>query len=73
MARAIHRASRRRDQPYLSVNLGAVPVSLAASELFGAAKGAFTGAVRAQAGYFARATGARCSSTRWARRRARSR
>ena len=55
MARAIHRASRRRDQPYLSVNLGAVPPSLAASELFGAAKGAFTGAVRTQVGYFARA------------------
>jgi DNA-binding NtrC family response regulator len=55
MARALHRASRRRDQPYLSVNLGAIPPSLAVSELFGAAKGAFTGAVQAQAGYFARA------------------
>lgn len=55
MARAIHRASRRRDQPYHSVNLGAIPGSLAASELFGAAKGAFTGAVRPQIGYFARA------------------
>lgn len=55
MARAIHRASRRRDQPYHSVNLGAIPGTLAASELFGAAKGAFTGAVRPQVGYFARA------------------
>ncbi len=55
MARAIHRASRRRQQPYLSVNLGAIPASLAAAELFGAAKGAFTGAVRTQLGYFARA------------------
>ncbi|MFP3941417.1 MAG: sigma 54-interacting transcriptional regulator [Thermoanaerobaculia bacterium] len=55
MARAIHRSSRRRDQPYHSVNLGAIPGSLAASELFGASKGAFTGAVRAQVGYFARA------------------
>ncbi len=56
-ARAIHRTSRRRQQPYLSVNLSAIPASLAAAELFGAAKGAFTGAVRAQLGYFARAHG----------------
>lgn len=55
MARALHRVSRRRDQPYLSVNLGAVPPTLAASELFGAAKGAFTGSVRNQVGYFVRA------------------
>lgn len=55
MARAIHRSSRRRRQPYLSVNLGAIPPTLAASELFGAAKGAFTGAIRPQPGYFARA------------------
>ena len=55
IARAIHRASRRREQPYLAVNLGAIPPSLAASELFGAAKGAFTGAVRTHLGYFARA------------------
>ena len=55
MARAIHQVSRRRDQPYLSVNLGAVPPTLAASELFGAAKGAFTGSVRTQVGYFVRA------------------
>lgn len=55
MARAIHRASRRREQPYLAVNLGAIPPTLAASELFGAAKGAFTGAVRPQLGYFVQA------------------
>jgi two-component system nitrogen regulation response regulator GlnG len=55
MARAIHRASRRRDHAYQSINLGAVPPSLAASELFGAAKGAFTGSVRTQVGYFVRA------------------
>jgi two-component system, NtrC family, nitrogen regulation response regulator GlnG len=55
MARAIHRASRRREQPYLSVNLGAIPPTLAASELFGAAKGAYTGSVRPQPGYFVRA------------------
>lgn len=55
MARAIHRASRRREQPYLVVNLGAIPPTLAASELFGAAKGAYTGAVRPQLGYFVQA------------------
>jgi two-component system, NtrC family, nitrogen regulation response regulator GlnG len=57
MARAIHRRSRRRKRPYLAVNPAAIPPSLAASELFGAAKGAFTGAVQRQAGYFARAHG----------------
>ncbi len=55
MARAIHRASRRREQPYQAVNLGAIPPALAASELFGAAKGAYTGSVRPQAGYFLQA------------------
>jgi len=57
MARAIHRAGRRREASYISVNLGAIPGSLAASELFGSAKGAYTGSVRSHAGYFARADG----------------
>jgi len=57
MARAIHRAGRRRDATYISVNLGAIPASLAVSELFGSAKGAYTGSVRSHAGYFARADG----------------
>ncbi|HEX7185806.1 MAG TPA: sigma-54 dependent transcriptional regulator [Thermoanaerobaculia bacterium] len=55
VARAIHQASRRRDRTYLSVNMGAIPPSLATSELFGSVKGAFTGSVRDQAGYFQRA------------------
>jgi two-component system, NtrC family, nitrogen regulation response regulator GlnG len=55
-ARAIHQASRRRGGACVCVNLGAIPASLAASELFGAAKGAFTGAER-KAGYFQRAHG----------------
>jgi two-component system, NtrC family, nitrogen regulation response regulator GlnG len=57
VARAIHQASRRRSGPCLSVNMGAVPASLAASELFGSARGAFTGSVRDQAGFFQRAHG----------------
>ena len=57
VAAAIHRASPRRGQPYVSVNIGAIPPTLAAAELFGAAKGAFTGAVERRVGYFARAAG----------------
>ena len=57
VAGAIHRAGPRRDGPYLAVNLAGVPQSVAASELFGAAKGAFTGADRARRGYFERAAG----------------
>ncbi|MFL6198981.1 MAG: sigma 54-interacting transcriptional regulator [Thermoanaerobaculia bacterium] len=57
VARAIHQASPRRASPYLALNLGAVPASLAASELFGAARGSFTGADRRREGYFERADG----------------
>lgn len=57
VAQAIHAASRRSRGPFVSVNLGAIPPSLAASELFGAARGAFTGAVQAQDGYFRKAQG----------------
>ncbi|NMO22242.1 sigma-54-dependent Fis family transcriptional regulator [Pyxidicoccus fallax] len=52
IAQAIHRHSTRRDKPFVSVNLGAIPRELAAAELFGARKGAFTGAVRDQPGFF---------------------
>jgi two-component system, NtrC family, nitrogen regulation response regulator GlnG len=57
VAQAIHAASRRHRGPFVSVNLGALPPSLAASELFGTARGAFTGAVQAQDGYFRKAQG----------------
>jgi two-component system nitrogen regulation response regulator GlnG len=57
VALAIHQASVRRDRPYLAVNMSAIPSSLAASELFGAAKGAFTGADQKKRGYFSRAAG----------------
>jgi two-component system nitrogen regulation response regulator GlnG len=56
-ARAIHDAGPRRSGPFLGVNLGAIPPSLSASELFGAVRGAFTGSVSAQEGYFRRAHG----------------
>jgi two-component system nitrogen regulation response regulator GlnG len=57
VAQAIHRAGGRHGGPFVSVNVGAIPASLAASELFGAARGAFTGSVREQPGYFQRADG----------------
>ncbi len=57
VAAALHHASARRERPYLTVNVGAIPPSLAAAELFGAARGAFTGADRKRLGYFARADG----------------
>ncbi|MBN1210897.1 MAG: sigma-54-dependent Fis family transcriptional regulator [Myxococcaceae bacterium] len=57
IARAIHQRGLRRDKAFVSVNLGAIPKELAASELFGALKGAFTGAVRDQQGFFQAAHG----------------
>lgn len=56
VARAIHHAGRRSKGPFVAVNLGAVPATIAAAELFGSEKGAFTGAVR-RAGYFEQAQG----------------
>jgi DNA-binding NtrC family response regulator len=55
VARAIHGASARRSGPFFAVNLGAIPPSLAATELFGAIRGAYTGSVASQEGYFRRA------------------
>ena len=57
VARAIHQVSRRRRGPFVAVNCGAIPAQLAESELFGHMQGAFTGAVRSQAGAFERAHG----------------
>jgi two-component system nitrogen regulation response regulator GlnG len=56
-AQALHDASRRRSGPFVAVNLGAIPPTLVASELFGAARGAYTGSVQGQEGYFRRAQG----------------
>jgi formate hydrogenlyase transcriptional activator len=52
VARAVHKASRRAGQAFISVNCAAIPPSLVASELFGHEKGAFTGALRQRQGRF---------------------
>jgi len=57
VASALHEAGPRRGGPYLAVNMGAIPPSLAAAELFGAARGAFTGAERKREGWFRQADG----------------
>jgi len=55
IAVAIHKASSRRDGPFIKVNCGAIPESLMDSELFGHEKGAFTGAIDQKRGRFERA------------------
>ncbi len=57
VARAVHQNGPRSGGPFLAVNLAAIPPSLAAAELFGAARGAYTGADAATPGYFRRAAG----------------
>jgi two-component system nitrogen regulation response regulator GlnG len=57
VSRALHDAGPRRTGPFVAVNLGALPPALAASELFGVARGAFTGADRDRPGWFQRADG----------------
>jgi PAS domain S-box-containing protein len=57
VARAIHRRSRRSSRPFIAVNCAAIPRELAASELFGHEKGAFTGATQGRLGRFELADG----------------
>lgn len=52
IAKAIHKASRRKFEPLVTVNCGAIPVGIIESELFGHKKGSFTGAGETRKGYF---------------------
>lgn len=52
LAKAIHKASPRKEMPFVAVNCGAIPAELVESELFGHEKGAFTGADKQRTGYF---------------------
>jgi two-component system response regulator AtoC len=56
-ARAVHYHSARRERRFVPVNCGALPPDLVESELFGHARGAFTGATSARAGLFEEARG----------------
>ncbi len=57
LARAIHKASPRRDKPFIAINCSAMAENLLESELFGHEKGAFTGATRTHKGLFMAADG----------------
>ncbi|MAA74099.1 MAG: sigma-54-dependent Fis family transcriptional regulator [Salinisphaeraceae bacterium] len=57
LARGLHAASDRRDQPFVAINCAAIPDNLIEAELFGVEKGAFTGAQSGRPGRFERADG----------------
>jgi len=52
VAQCLHRQSAQREQPYLTINCAAFSAELLESQLFGHARGAFTGAEQARAGFF---------------------
>jgi two-component system, NtrC family, nitrogen regulation response regulator GlnG len=57
VAQALHTRGARRRGPFVSVNLATIPKELAPAELFGAVRGAYTGATRDREGYFRAARG----------------
>jgi len=57
VARAIHEQGVRQNEPFIALNCGAIPENLLESELFGHAKGSFTGAVQNKEGLFEAASG----------------
>ena len=57
IARAIHRQSGRRDEPFIPVDCATIPPNLAANQLFGHVKGSFTGAYYDSIGFFRAAQG----------------
>ncbi|WP_323813727.1 nitrogen regulation protein NR(I) [Cellvibrio sp. NN19] len=57
VARALHRHSPRRNEPFIALNMAAIPKDLMESELFGHEKGAFTGAAAQRQGRFEQANG----------------
>ncbi|MFT6431553.1 MAG: two-component system response regulator FlrC [Halopseudomonas sp.] len=57
LARYIHQASTRAQQPFIAINCAAIPDNMLEATLFGHEKGAFTGAVAAQSGKFEQANG----------------
>ncbi len=57
VARTIHNRSKRKAQPFVAMDCGTLTKELAASELFGHEKGAFTGAINAKEGHFELANG----------------
>jgi DNA-binding NtrC family response regulator len=57
VAAAVHKRSKRKNHPYLPINMGAIPSEIVASELFGHEKGAYTGASEARRGLFEQAQG----------------
>jgi two-component system response regulator AtoC len=57
VARTIHDLSRRRKQPFLAINCGAISPNLIENEMFGHERGSYTGADRQHKGYFEQADG----------------